>query len=56
MFSGPFLAGWLNENWGLNSGFLFGAFLAVIASLLVWRWAYADRSRGVDSQARNRSM
>ncbi|MDF2835500.1 MAG: major facilitator superfamily 1 [Paenibacillus sp.] len=56
MFSGPFLAGWLNENWGLNSGFLFGAFLAAIASLLVWRWAYADRSRGVDSQARNRSM
>lgn len=43
MFSGPFLAGWLNESWGLNSGFLFGALLGAAAALLVWRWARADR-------------
>ncbi|MDQ6419166.1 MFS transporter [Paenibacillus sp. LHD-117] len=45
MFSGPFLAGWLNESWGLDSGFLFGAMLAAAASLLVWRWAARDRRR-----------
>jgi MFS family permease len=45
MFSGPFLAGWLNEQWGLDSGFLFGALLAAAASALVWRWSWADRRR-----------
>jgi MFS family permease len=56
MFSGPFLAGWLNENWGLNSGFLFGALLAAVASLLVWRWASLDRSRSVTAPARSQTL
>lgn len=45
MFSGPFLAGWLNEGFGLNSGFLFGTLLAAAAALFVWVWAAADRRR-----------
>lgn len=55
MFSGPFLAGWLNENWGLDSGFLFGALIASIASLLVWRFATVDKRRGEIKQARKQS-
>ncbi|MFD0959568.1 MFS transporter [Paenibacillus chungangensis] len=45
MFSGPFMAGYLNENWGLSGGFLFGAILAGAALLLVWRWASPRKSR-----------
>ncbi|MEK3882227.1 MFS transporter [Paenibacillus sp. PL2-23] len=45
MFSGPFLAGWLNGEWGLDSGFLFGAVLAVSAAAFTWRWAVQDRDR-----------
>lgn len=43
MFSGPFLAGWLNESWGLNSGFLFGTLLGFFAVLLAWLWALQER-------------
>lgn len=39
MFSGPFLAGWLNESWGLNGGFLFGSLLGTLAFVLVIVWA-----------------
>jgi len=43
MFSGPFLAGWLSEQWGLDSGFLFGAILGAAAALLVWAWAKQEK-------------
>jgi MFS family permease len=43
MFSGPFLAGWLNESWGLNGGFLFGSMLGAIAFALVVMWAMKER-------------
>lgn len=43
MFSGPFLAGWLNESWGLNGGFLFGSMLGAIAFALVVVWAMKER-------------
>ncbi|WP_141500703.1 MFS transporter [Paenibacillus luteus] len=43
MFSGPFLAGWLNESWGLNSGFLFGSLLGAAAFILVLVWALSER-------------
>ncbi|MGO4349841.1 MFS transporter [Paenibacillus sp. MCAF9] len=43
MFSGPFLAGWLNESWGLNGGFLFGSLLGAVAFALVIKWAMSDR-------------
>jgi len=38
MFSGPLIAGMLNENFGINSGFLFGSILAFIA-LIVIPWS-----------------
>lgn len=45
MFSGPFLAGWLNESWGLNSGFAFGGMLGLIAVALCVVWNRNDRKR-----------
>ncbi|NIK75532.1 MFS family permease [Paenibacillus castaneae] len=50
MFSGPFLAGWLNESWGLNGGFLFGALLGACAALLVWVWAMRERKTHMPTQ------
>lgn len=39
MFSGPFFAGWLNESFGLTSGFLLGGIIAACAALLTgWWW------------------
>jgi MFS family permease len=43
MFSGPFLAGWLNDGWGLGGGFLFGSLLGAAAAILVWAWSRAER-------------
>jgi MFS family permease len=53
MFSGPFLAGWLNETWGLDSGFAFGAILAAGAATLLWSWAASERRRASDLWSRN---
>ena len=55
MFSGPFLAGWLNQYWGLDSGFLFGAILGVLAALLVWGWAKQEHNNRMTIQ-HDRSM
>ena len=38
MFSGPFIAGWLNESYGLTGGFVFGGIAAIIAVLLISLW------------------
>lgn len=38
MFAGPFLAGFMNEGFGLNSGFWLGGAFATAALLLTWRW------------------
>ncbi|RXZ77881.1 MFS transporter [Paenibacillaceae bacterium] len=35
MFAGPFLAGWLNGSFGLQSGFYLGAVIALIGALFV---------------------
>ncbi|MCR2805100.1 MFS transporter [Paenibacillus soyae] len=43
MFSGPFLAGYLNGGWGLDGGFLFGTALALAAAVLTWSWAVKDK-------------
>lgn len=43
MFSGPFLAGWLNGQWGLDSGFWFGAALAAVAAAIALRKVILDR-------------
>jgi MFS family permease len=44
MFAGPFLAGWLNERYGIDSGFYAGAGFALIATVLTlaWRRGYAS--------------
>lgn len=47
MFSGPFLAGWLNDGWGLNGGFVFGLLLGVIAFGFVIVWAMKERKPAV---------
>ena len=59
MFSGPFIAGWLNEWGGLTAGFMFGAGLGLAGGLLaaVWngrlprllRAAGAERSHRLDA-------
>jgi MFS family permease len=38
MFSGPFIAGFLNGSFGLMSGFIFGGLLAASATILTWVW------------------
>lgn len=38
MFAGPFLAGFMNEEFGLDSGFWLGGMFALAALLLTWRW------------------
>ncbi|OBZ16961.1 MFS transporter [Bacillus sp. FJAT-26390] len=55
MFSGPFLAGWLNESWGLNGGFLFGSLLGAMAFSLVVVWYMAERKSSRLSIASTRS-
>jgi MFS family permease len=55
MFSGPFLAGWLNESWGLNGGFLFGSLLGAVAFVLVVTWAMTERKSSRLSIASKRS-
>mgnify|MGYP001175455053 CR=1 FL=1 len=39
MFAGPFLAGWLNDSFGLTSGFWLGAVLGAAAAMLAARWS-----------------
>ncbi|ANY69594.1 MFS transporter [Paenibacillus sp. BIHB 4019] len=47
MFSGPFLAGWLNDSWGMNSGFWFGGLLGAAAALLsAWWYRKELREKG----------
>lgn len=38
MFAGPYLAGFLNEAYGIDSGFYSGAVFAFIGALLVFAW------------------
>ncbi|WP_405083594.1 MFS transporter [Paenibacillus psychroresistens] len=43
MFAGPFLAGWLNESFGLVSGFYLGGVFGLIAIVLTRIWTYLPR-------------
>ncbi|MEF2244476.1 MFS transporter [Paenibacillus sp. IITD108] len=45
MFSGPFLAGFLNQQWGLGSGFALGSVLALAAAIFTAIWAGQERKR-----------
>lgn len=38
MFGGPFIAGWLNESFGLTGGFTFGAIIGLFAAILTAYW------------------
>lgn len=55
MFSGPFLAGWLNGQWGLGSGFLFGSLLAVIAATITLRQVMKDKRHPLPAERANAS-
>lgn len=48
MFSGPFLAGWLNDGFGLAGGFVFGAIAAFSAAVLI---LLAGRRKSVSARA-----
>lgn len=41
MFCGPFLAGWLNESYGLSAGFYLGGTIGVFAAVLTFFWKKA---------------
>lgn len=53
MFSGPFLAGWLNESWGLSGGFAFGGILGIIALVLCSVWYRSDNRLSLASSNQN---
>lgn len=38
MFSGPFVAGWLNESFGLSAGFYLGGSIGIFAAVLTVFW------------------
>jgi len=48
MFSGPFLAGWLNDGFGLAGGFAFGALSAFLAAAFI---LYGNRRAAAINQA-----
>jgi predicted MFS family arabinose efflux permease len=45
MFAGPFLAGWLNESFGLSSGFYLGGACGISAALLTTIWTLLEKKR-----------
>lgn len=42
MFAGPFVAGFMNEQYGLASGFWLGGAIALLSALLSFRWRAAS--------------
>jgi MFS family permease len=38
MFAGPFIAGWINDRWSIDSGFWLGGTAGVIATVLALKW------------------
>lgn len=45
MFSGPFVAGYLNKAYGIEYGFILGGILAAIAAVNVLYWLINDQKR-----------
>lgn len=59
MFSGPFLAGWLNDGFGLAGGFACGAFAAFAAAAFILhgnRRRLAGRAAGTGSAGKGRAL
>ncbi|GFN31806.1 MFS transporter [Paenibacillus xylaniclasticus] len=42
MFAGPFVAGWINDEWGINSGFWLGGLAGTAAAVLSLIWGIAS--------------
>lgn len=38
MFAGPFVAGWMNDRWSIDSGFWLGGAAGIIATVLTFIW------------------
>jgi MFS family permease len=38
MFAGPFIAGWMNDRWSIDSGFWMGGAAGIIATVLALKW------------------
>lgn len=54
MFSGPFIAGYLNKSYGMDYGFMLGGILAVLAAVFVLYWLIADKKQhAVQGRVRN---
>nr|WP_237179331.1 MFS transporter [Paenibacillus sp. MMS18-CY102] len=43
MFAGPFVAGWMNDQWGINSGFWLGGAVGIFAAALTYYWSSSRR-------------
>ncbi|MFC4775306.1 MFS transporter [Paenibacillus sp. GCM10023252] len=56
MFAGPFAAGWLNDNLGLNSGFWLGGLLGAAAAMLAVWWEASDRRAASRSSSTSSSL
>ncbi len=46
MFAGPFIAGWLNEGFGLDAGFYLGGSIGLFAAVLALGWRKAASGTG----------
>ncbi|MFD2116747.1 MFS transporter [Paenibacillus yanchengensis] len=56
MFAGPFIAGFLNERWSLNSGFIFGAFAALVGTIFALYWRKKEQSEKLHLRSSDRSL
>lgn len=45
MFSGPFIAGYLNKSYGIEYGFMLGGILAIIAAAFVCYWLLTEKKK-----------
>ncbi|WP_127531717.1 MFS transporter [Paenibacillus kobensis] len=45
MFAGPFIAGWMNDEWGIDSGFWLGGCSGAAAAILAVVWGRTSRNK-----------
>ncbi|EFM13150.1 major facilitator superfamily MFS_1 [Paenibacillus curdlanolyticus YK9] len=48
MFAGPFVAGWMNDQWGINSGFWLGGAVGIVAAGLTYYWSSGKQHRAIE--------
>jgi predicted MFS family arabinose efflux permease len=56
MFAGPFLAGWLNETFGLSSGFYLGGAFGITAVILTAVWTLVEKKRNESATTNSTSV